>query len=75
MKPPGDGHGQLRFMFHIGRRSEKVESAFVAAPPGEQHDARALGEEEPKSEVVGLIVRNPGELWALASHDQKNGAL
>ena len=28
-------------MFHICRRPEKVESAFVAAPPSEQHDACA----------------------------------
>src|ERR1700722_9153433 len=42
MQPPGDSHRQLRFMLHICRRSEKVESAFVAAPPCEQHDARAL---------------------------------
>jgi len=34
--------GKLRFMLYIARWSEKVESAFVAAPPGEQHDARAL---------------------------------
>ena len=40
-QPPGDGHGQLRFMLHIGRRSEKMASALVAAPSGEQHDARA----------------------------------
>lgn len=41
MQPPGDGHRQLGFMLHIGRRPEKVESAFIAAPSREQHDARA----------------------------------
>ena len=42
MQPPGDSHRQLRFMLHIGRRSEKVESAFVPAPSAKQHDAHAL---------------------------------
>jgi hypothetical protein len=41
VQPPDDSHRQLRLMFHIGRRSEKVERAFVAALPCEQHDARA----------------------------------
>jgi hypothetical protein len=41
MQPPGDGHRQLQFMLHIGRRSEKVESAIFAAPRGEQHAAHA----------------------------------
>ena len=55
MQPPGDCHRQLRFMPHIGRRSEKVESAFVAAPSAEQHDARAL--------VSMMLVSLPGRTF------------
>jgi hypothetical protein len=51
----GDSHRQFRFMLHIGRRSEKIESAFVATPSAEQPDARAL--------VSMMLVSLPGRTF------------
>lgn len=36
---PGDRHGELAVMLDVRRGSKKVERAFVAALPREEHDA------------------------------------